>query len=648
MQTQPIIIKSPAWLPPAMLKDLKEEGRLEFRGRFTRAEKKVLKKRKRVPVSQWVERHRVLTLSALPGPWRNHVTPYLIDIMDASFFPSVQTIVMCAAQQTGKSESVHNCIAYAIDRAPGPTLYVYPDEKTARENSQGRIQPMITSSPRLASYMTGVKDDTTTVQIKLNHMPIYLGWARSAASLANKPIRYMVFDEIDLYPAAPNKDQPDSISYGEKRTRTFRWSRKIWKISSPTVETGAVWLAYSNEAQVRFEYAVCCPYCGDYRAMIFEHIKWPKEERDPEEVESQGLAWYECPACRVHWSDDDRNRAVRNGRWQDKEKKTPIMDYLTRYRPKKIAFQVPAWLSYFVSLSECAAAFLKAHKNKTKLKDFLNAYAAEPWREYTEVRTEDAILKLRDHRPRGLVPSEKPIAGLLASADTQDTGFYFEIRAWGYGLTPDTWQVREGFVLSFEDLERVFFQDQYKDSEGKQYLVQFAVIDAMGHRTKEVYDWTRNFRRRVMPLQGVDRLAQPVTYSKIDTYPGTNKQIPGGLMLMRVNVTYFKDNLNTLLEIAPGDPGCWNLHSETTVDWCRQMVSEYPDERKGIWVTKPGREGENHAWDVSVYQMAAAEACGIRHWKETKPKSAREEKRTQPITESGTWLSSQQTAWLSR
>lgn len=157
-----------------------------------------------------------------------------------------------------------------------------------------------------------------------------------------------------------------------------------------------------------------------------------------------------------------------------------------------------------------------------------------PWREYTEVRSEEAILKLRDHRPRGLVPSEKPVAGLLAAIDTQDTGFYYEIRAWGYGLTPDSWQVREGFVLSFDDLERILFSDEYRNSEGDRYPVQFTVIDAMGHRTKEVYDWTRRFRRRVMPLQGVDRLNQPVAYTKIDTYPGTNKAIPGGLILMRV------------------------------------------------------------------------------------------------------------------
>ena len=104
MLTATLTISPPAWFPPALSKKVKNAGRMELRGRFSRAEKKVLRKRKRVPVSRWVEKHRVLTMSALPGPWRNHVTPYLTDIMDASFFPSVQTIIICAAQQTATPE----------------------------------------------------------------------------------------------------------------------------------------------------------------------------------------------------------------------------------------------------------------------------------------------------------------------------------------------------------------------------------------------------------------------------------------------------------------------------------------------------------------------------------------------------------------
>jgi len=41
---------------------------------------------------------------------------------------------------------VLNCIVTPSTRSR-PTLMVYPDEATARENSQDRVQPMIRRSP---------------------------------------------------------------------------------------------------------------------------------------------------------------------------------------------------------------------------------------------------------------------------------------------------------------------------------------------------------------------------------------------------------------------------------------------------------------------------------------------------------------------
>jgi len=629
LETTSITVTKPSWLPPGLQAQLALEGRIEITTGFTRAEKKVLRKRKKIPASAWAERHRMLTAGPLPGPWKNEATPYLAGIMDAAFFSSVQTIIVCAAPQTGKSESVHNCIGYVIDRAPGPVLYVYPDRDTSRENCNDRIQPMIESSPRLRSYLTGVDDDVSSMRVNLSHMPIYLAWARSAARLANKPIRYVVFDECDKYPETAGKKEADPISLGEKRTTTYRWNRKIWKISTPTIETGPIWLALTTEAQAVFDYHVKCPACGVLHLMTFEQIKWPEGERDPERVVSKGLAWYECPHCDQHWGDAERDRAVRAGEWRERESGRELFDYLQAQRPRKIGFHLPSWLSFFVSLNEPAAAFLRGLKNKSKLKDFLNAHKAEPWRDYTVERSEDAILNLADERPRGLVPAGGSVAGLTGAADTQANGFYYEIRAWAYGLTRESWQVREGFAPTFKALEQIMFDDEYRDADGRKYVVQMLVIDAMGGvaretlgegtRTSEVYDFCCLHRGRSFPLKGEQRMNAPFAYSKLETYPGTNKPIPGGLQLLRANTTFFKNRLSNILEISPADPGAWHLHSETPFEWARQMTAEYVDE-KGLWQCMSGRA--NHAWDVSVYNLVAAEIIGLRFWKQKPPPNA--------------------------
>jgi phage terminase large subunit GpA-like protein len=229
-------------------------------------------------------------------------------------------------------------------------------------------------------------------------------------------------------------------------------------------------------------------------------------------------------------------------------------------------------------------------------------------------------LKLRDDRPRGVVPGGGRVAGLLAQVDTQDNGFWFEIRAWGWGANAESWQVREGFVLDEDALIEVLFMREgkpvyYRDPEGRKYHVVMAVIDAMGHRTKEVYDLCRRFRRRLIPLQGVDKLQGTHNWTTLEYYPpdskGRKRPIAGGLQLLRVNTTYYKDGLSTILVIAPGDPGCWYFHKETGRDWAYQMTVEYIND-KGLWECPESKP--NHAWDVSCYGLACYEISGLWAW----------------------------------
>ena len=583
--------------------------------RFSRGEKKVLRRKKLIPVSQWTEKHRIVPGdSPIPGKWKNATTPYLSGIMDASFFPSVQEIIVCAPPQTGKSECVNNCVGYAIDRMPGNVLYVYPDELTAKENCNDRIQPMINDSPRLKTYLTGYEDDASSLKIKLQHMKIYMGWATSASRLGNKPLPYAVLDEEDKYPAIANKREAAPVDLAKKRTRNFPYKRKIWRVSTPTVESGSIWKALTQEAEVVFVYWVQCPRCEVLQLMVFSQIKWPADKRDPRAVETQKLAWYECEHCQSRWNDADRNQAVKNGAWFSRSPtpRLPLLEYLQTYRPRSIGFHMRVWISPFVSMSESAAAFLWGLQDINKFKDFKNAHEAEPWKIIVKERSETALLPLRDDRPRGVVPGGNQVAALTGGIDTQDNGFYFEIRAWSWGLRKDSWQVREGFLLTFEDLARVLWEDEYFDADGNQYIVRLAVQDAMGHKTSEVYDFCRLHRGRIFPSKGERVMNQPFAYTQIEFYPGSKKPIKGGLKLIRVNTQFFKNELSNRLEIAPADPGAWRYHSETTDDWIHQMTMESIDE-SGFWINPT--QAPNHAWDCSVLSLAAQDVLGVKFWK---------------------------------
>lgn len=582
-------------------------------------ERRIFRRARRIPCSQWAERHRVVTMSSLPGPWRNAVTPYLAGVMDAIWTPGVETVIVCKAPQTGGTEAAYCAIGYAIDCDPGPVLVVMPDEITARDNARDRIIPMIEASPRLRRHLSGGKDEISALRINLVHMPIYMAWARSAPRLANKPIRMVVFDEVDKYPDFANAREADPIALGTKRTVTFRRSRKIVMLSTPTIESGPIWRALTTEAQAVYDYLAVCPACRREQPMEFERIRWPEGLRDPQDVEERRLARYVCRHCGDEWDDGRRDLAVRGGCWRVRLGPEPkdghgeeLKRHLIARRPAKIGFHVPSWLSHFVSLSDAAAAFLRGLVDKGRLRDFQNNHAARPWVVYEQTRSEQQILALRDDRPRGHVPAGGAVQRITAGVDTQDDGFWYAIFAWGWpeaaGGTLPCWEVRSGFALTLEDLAAALWEDAIVDADGRRYAVSLAFQDAGGHRTKEVYDFCRRYPGRIFPSFGRESLAVPHAFSRVQYYPGTKRPIPGGLKIVNVNTKFFKDALAGRLAVDPGDRSALRFCADFREDYARHFTAEAIDD-KGRWVCPPGRA--NHLWDCAVLAFAAADVLDL-------------------------------------
>lgn len=686
----------PRWLSPVVAAEVAAHitaggGPIPFH--FSKGERKIMRRRKPIPVSQWAERHRIVEMSSIPGKWKNLFTPYLTGIMDAAGTPGVETVIICKSPQTGGSECGHNFVGWCIDRSPGPVMYVFPDEITARENARDRIIPMITGSPRLRDYMTGSGDDASSLRINLAHMPIYLGWSGSVSRLGNKPIRTLILDELDKYKNPKNEATSEVLA--EKRTTTWRTRRHIIKISTPTTEDGPIWTALTQEAGARFDYWVRCPHCGMAQLMDFERIGWPDKEPSPtakpsadascserivkaagavelasprirsaavtaEDVLTRRLAYYPCEHCGAVWDDGDRDRAVRRGEWRERITGLDIAAHLAAHRAVKLGFHIPAWLSYFVSLSEVASAALKYRETGKldDLKNLQNQYKAEPWKEEHVMRSEDAVLNLCDDRPRGMVPGPVPslgpagravardsgdgalpelasgnmrrgvgagqerVACLLAGVDTQGVNeqkgyFRYIIRAFGYGDTEESWLVQCGAAPSFSALNDLLWNSEYATPDGLKYKVRACMIDAMGGRTREVYSWAIRHRGRVYPWQGVRSLSQPYTPAPQEYFPdarGNKVKIPGGLNLWRCDTTFFKSDLAHKLSIAPDDPGAFHLHDNAggiLEQYARELCAEVWDDEKQAWTNPHGKP--NHYWDCETMALALAFILNIRH-----------------------------------
>lgn len=631
MQTQVIEIpKKPVWLPP----DLADSGEISVSFRLSWAEKKRMRKRKKIANSDWAEKHRYVTTGdEAGGLYQKKKFAYSPAVMDAAQHQSVHEIVLCWADQTGKSFTIDTDIASGIDQDPGDVLYVYPDEDTAKDNMKDRLNKIIEASPRLRGYTTGNPDDMGQKRINLQHMTIYAGWASSASKLANRPYKKGVADEVGKFPLTVGKKEAGPIDKMRKRFRRYRYSYRLWISSTPTDINDIIWQEL-NTCDIVFEYKVKCASCRHVHLMEFEtEYKWFRwdDEKDPDKVQKNDLGYYICPGCGVVWKDYERDLAVRGGAWfamvksPDGEKEyigagLPLKEYLKKYNPRKIGFHLPSWISPDVGISEVCAGFMRGQKDKIKLKDWNNSHAAKPWTDFTQDRPESSILALCDDRPRGSVPGGGRVNRLIATLDSQGTDeknewYRYEVRAWGWGDTlslPESWQVREGRMENFKQIEEMLIHNSFYDADGNAYKIKFILQDAMGRRTHDVINFCTRYRGLVWPTQGRDtkRMSSAYTVKPWEYYPGTKRPIPGGLKLIGFDNFYYKNVLAAKLEIAPDDPGAWHMHHDTELSWAQEMCAETIDSEKMRWVQIASRP--NHAWDCSVLQCLAADMLWLK------------------------------------
>lgn len=583
--------------------------------RFTLAERRVFAKKEPLTPSEWAEKYRIVPIGAHKGSWRNDISPHLIKIMDTWAQSHVREVVICKSPQTGGTESMFNCMAYAMDRDPSTMMLIMPSESTAKKSNADRIIPMITESPRLQTLISPNPDDIAKMRIKLqNGTLFFIAWANSASALASFPIKYLFFDETDKYPPTVGKET-DPITLGEKRATTFRYTHKIFKVSTPTSEDGPIWQAW-HRADTQYKYHVSCPGCGKSHSMSIDNLKWPEEFADagnpitPADIHRDSLAWYECPHCQAHWSDITKQQSVRLGKWR-RERGKGIL------RPRSVAFHLPAWISPDISLSEIAATYILAKTDRAKLIDFYNGYLAEPYTETIggEVVSEDAIYQRRyQYWPDSAewrIPMRACLLTAAVDVQTSPPRLEIEVIAWGEGY--ESWGIEYRVIPGDPAGDEVWQAlDEYRSREwmhesGLKMKISACGIDTGGHYARQVYRYARR-RKRVFALKGANTRGKPlITASAIKT------TLKNKVQLWIVGTEIAKDTLFDCMQREAPGAGYMHYHTAYDYSYFRMLTNEVgvTEYDKGgrpyrVW-KKKSSDARTEALDCRVYNLAALE-----------------------------------------
>ena len=578
-------------------------------------------------VSEWADRHRMLSskASAEPGRWRTSRTPYLKAIMDClSPTSPVERVVFMKAAQLGATEMGSNWIGYVIHHAPGPMMAVWPTVEMAKRNSKQRIDPLIEESPALAELIAPARsrDSGNTILAKeFRGGVLVMTGANSAVGLRSMPVRYLFLDEVDGYPLDV-EGEGDAISLAEARTRTFA-RRKIFIVSTPTI-SGASAIEREFEASDQRRYFVPCPHCSHRQWLRFEQLRWDKGQPDS--------AAYLCESCDTAIPEHHKSWMLEHGEWRtmmDGSGKTAGFHLSSLYSPV-------GWRSWRDIAAAWEAAVSKESGSAAAIKTFKNTELGETWVEEGEAPDWQRLVERREDYRIGSVPQGGLL--LVGAADVQKDRI--EASVWAFGRGKESWLVEHRVLMGdtardavWKQLADLIAANWTHASGAAMPLARFA-LDT-GFATQEAYAFVRACRDpRVMAVKGVARGAALIGTPTAVDVSQRGKKLRRGIKVYSVAVGIakleFYNNLRKSADVAADGlttvfPAGFVHLPKIDAEFIQQLCAEQlitRRDRNGFPVREWQKMRErNEALDCYVYARAAASAAGLdrfeeRHWRE--------------------------------
>lgn len=561
-------------------------------------------------VSQWADKNRRLTSesSAEVGKWRTSRTPYMFDILDSFTDPLIEHIVVVAASQVGKSETINNMVGYCIDQDPGPILLIQPTIDDVKRYSEMRIAPMIRETRCLKRKVADPKSRDAANTKRQKSFPggvLVMTGSNVAHDLSSMPIRYVFGDERDRW-ATSAGSEGDPWELAVARTRTF-YNKKMVEVSTPTVK-GASAIENSYNLGTMERWKTQCPHCGEYVELTFDNIRFEYDaaENGDKKIFHISEIFYVCPEC--GGISDEHTMKSQPAKWVATVPEA-------RKHHKTRSFWLTAWVSPWATWESIILQFLQAGTDSAKLQVVYNTQFGELWEERGDMASEDDVMARRE-----VYEAEVPDGVLLLTCgvDTQDDRLEYEVV--GHRRYGETWGIKKGVILGRPDTEEVWerldevLSHKYKFKSGVSLQISLTFIDEGGHFTQEVrqHCLARQYNH-VFAIKGANRPDIPYTAPPKKQKIVVNGKVIGQVWVYEIGVNAGKQKIVDNLRVqSPGANYChFPLRDDYGKQFFKQLMSEhlaYVPKLKHPWQWQkiPGHE-RNEAFDIRNYNLAACE-----------------------------------------
>lgn len=555
-------------------------------------------------VSDWADTYRKLSpeASAEPGQWHTSRAEFQREIMNSVNDPTIQDIVIKSSAQVGKTEIILNICGYFMDYEPAPIMVMQPTILIGESFSKDRLAPMIRDTDVLKAKVKEprTKDSDNTILHKTfpgGHITI--AGANSPASLASRPIRILLCDEIDRYPASAGTEG-DPVKLGEKRTNTF-WNRKKIKVSTPTI-AGYSKIDKEFMLGTQEEWSVKCPCCGKYQPYEFKRITFDTIEM-------------KCLYCNEGFTERD---------WKSQPHKwiaaNPDVKRRRSFHLNELCSPWKQWEEIIEDFKNATDDFKKTGSTES-LKVFINTSLGETWEERGDGADDTDLLKRRE-----TYTADIPDGVLLITSgvDVQDDRLEIEITGWARGY--ESWGLYKKVInkdpqldTTWNELEEIYDTEMYYQN-GTGLMIAAMCIDTGGHHTNNVYKFIKQMARKNKNIYGIKGYANtpgiPLIYkkSKVDI-KNSKGVIIDHTEIWIIGVDAGKEDITSRLKITEKGPGYCHFPDNKERGYNQTYMQGITSEEKVqklvknklkiVWVKKAGVR--NEPLDLRNYAYAAVE-----------------------------------------
>jgi phage terminase large subunit GpA-like protein len=477
---------------------------------------------------------------------------------------AVREIILQWASRLGKTFFGQMCTLYNGVQLRLPQIFGSTNESLALD-VVARTYAMIRKSPLCCRALTKSERMQQQHLIEFKGCSVYVGWARSAATFADKDCHGGHTNETDDWEHLSTAKDGDPLDQFMERFKDHQGTRKVVIESIPKIR-GKSRVERKRKQGWQCEYHVPCPHCRK-----FQILEWGTKDSKHgfkwEQKDGNLHAWYSCFHCNEKIENHHRRAMMRRGVWVPEgcavkheeawkiDSRSPDYKWegwakATWVEGKPVnnseiaSYRAASYIAVSLTWTECVKKFLDCKNHPQKLRNFKNQWDGNTW-EIRKSRSEPTEIQKRiaTEFPKWLLPEWTEFITLGADRQRADGG-YVVYRVLAHGPDEMVHIVDWGFSPDLDTMWLELGKRHYYKPDGTPPLrIVAAAIDS-GWDPDTTYKFCKKHPECVPCKGGNTKETESYKWTDFDE----SKYDTEGLSLLLISTEYTETSLQHRLD----------------------------------------------------------------------------------------------------